>query len=398
MPPLLRRQLRRQLRRRVRRQLRRQLRPRDRSAPVCSSLSGPAEGRGELLGGDRRGRSGAPVVSVARRPRLDPERAAAGGVERGSGVDSSGHGDPHPGGQLDSPLRSGTAGASGRPGVRGLRRGGPASSARTAVVWEVLSAVLAEAQADGHALPADEPSDLPSDLPQPGSAGGVPAGRRLEVVDAGGGSGGFAVPLAEAGHRVVVVDPSPDSLAALSRRADEAGVGDRVRAVQGDLADLPGALGDLAGAVDLVLCHSVLEVVDDPAAALAALAGVLRPGGRLSLLAPNRAAAVLARALAGRPDEAAHVLSDPAGRWGPGDGTARRWDATALGELVTASGLVVEQVHGVRVVADLVPSAVLELEPGAGAALLALERALSDRSPFRDLATLLHVLAVRPVG
>jgi hypothetical protein len=36
---------------------------------------------------------------------------------------------------------------------------------------------------------------------------------------------------------------------------------------------------------------------------------------------------------------------------------------------------------------------VLDAEPGAAAALLALERALSDRPPFRDLATQLHVLA-----
>jgi len=43
-----------------------------------------------------------------------------------------------------------------------------------------------------------------------------------------------------------------------------------------------------------------------------------------------------------------------------------------------------------------VPSAALEVEPGAHAALLALERALSSRLPFRDLATQLHVLAVRP--
>jgi SAM-dependent methyltransferase len=239
------------------------------------------------------------------------------------------------------------------------------------VLWEVLSSALAEADRDG---------------------------RGLDLVDAGGGTGGFAVPLAEAGHRVVVVDPSPDALAALSRRAEEAGVAALVRAVQGDVTDLPDALGPLWGAVDLVLCHSVLEVVDDPAAALAAVAGALRPGGRLSLLAPNSVAAVLARALAGRPDEAAHVLSDPAGRWGPTDGTARRWDPDALSALVAAAGLVVEQLHGVRVVADLVPSAVLDVEPGAAAALLALERALSGRAPFRDLATQLHVLAVRPAA
>jgi S-adenosylmethionine-dependent methyltransferase len=213
------------------------------------------------------------------------------------------------------------------------------------------------------------------------------------VVDAGGGTGGFAVPLAAAGHRVTVVDPSPDSLAALQRRVAEGGLADLVVGKQGDLSDLPDLVAP--GSADLVLCHSVLEVVDDPAEALAAVAGVLRPGGRLSLLVANRAAAVLARALAGHPDEAARVLTDPDGRWGPHDGVRRRFTPEQLEELVSAAGLEVEQVHGVRVVADLVPSAVLDAEPGAAAALLALERALSDRSPFRDVATQLHLLAVR---
>ena len=248
--------------------------------------------------------------------------------------------------------------------------GGPGATARTAVVWEVLSAAIAEAQA----APGRDASPL-------------------QVVDAGGGTGGFAVPLAEAGCAVTVVDPSPDSLAALSRRADERSLGDRIRAVQGDLDDLPGIVP--AGSADLVLCHSVLQMVDDPATALAAVAGVLRPGGRLSLLVGNRNAVVLARALAGRPDEAAHVLTDPAGRWGAGDGVPRRWTPDGIVDLVTSAGLVVEQLHGVRVVADLIPSAALDLEPGAPAALLALERSLADRPPFRDVATSLHVLAVR---
>ena len=244
---------------------------------------------------------------------------------------------------------------------------GPAASARTAVVWEVLSAVLAEAD---------------------------PTGAGLDVLDAGGGTGGFAVPLADAGHRVVVVDPSPDSLAALQRRVAEGGLDGRVTGLQGDLDDLPGLVA--AGSVDLLLCHSVLEVVDDPARAVRAAAGVLRTGGRLSLLVANRAAAVLARALAGHPDEAARALTDPAGRWGAADGVRRRFDSDQLQALVVAAGLVVEQVHGVRVVADLVPSAVLDTEPGAAAALLSLERALSERPPFRDVATQLHLLAQRP--
>ena len=242
----------------------------------------------------------------------------------------------------------------------------PGAAVRTAVVWEILSAALAEADRSG---------------------GG------LDVVDAGGGTGGFAVPLAEAGHRVTVVDPSPDSLAALDRRAAERGLQGRVVGVQGDLAELPSLLAP--DSADLLLCHSVLEVVDDPAGALSDAVAVLRPGGRLSLLAANRDAVVLARALAGHPEEAARVLTDPSGRWGPADGAGRRFTGDGLTSLVTGCGLVVEQLHGVRVLSDLVPSGVLDGEPGASAALLALERTLSDRHPFRDVATQLHLLAVR---
>ena len=85
------------------------------------------------------------------------------------------------------------------------------------------------------------------------------------------------MPLAERGHHVTVVDPSPDALASLSRRSAESGVAERITAVQGDadtLADILG--GDL---VDLVCCHGTLEVVDDPQATLASLAAVLTPDG-----------------------------------------------------------------------------------------------------------------------
>ena len=212
-------------------------------------------------------------------------------------------------------------------------------------------------------------------------------------MDAGGGTGGFAVPLAEAGHQVTVVDPSPDSLAALQRRAAERSLD--VAAVQGDLADLADLVAP--GSADLVLCHSVLEVVDDPAAALAS------PAAR----APT--AAVGCRCSSPTAMPPSWPAPWPAGRTRPRTPSPTRPAAGArptappgagpprpIAAAVTAAGLQVEQVHGVRTVSDLVPSAVLDTEPGAAAALLALERTLSDRPPFRDLATQLHVLARKP--
>jgi len=221
------------------------------------------------------------------------------------------------------------------------------------------------------------------------------AGRALTVVDVGGGTGGFAVPLAEAGHRVTVVDASPDALAALTRRAADAGVADRVTAVQGDgdgLADLVEA-----GSADLVLCHSLLEVVDDPSSVVGALAAALKPGGAASVLVANRAAAVLARAVAGHLVSAGALLDDPDGGEPPEgarrDLPRRRYDAASANRLLRGAGLVVEEIHGVRVIADLLPGSVADADQSA---LLAFELAASARSPYRDIATQLHLLARRP--
>jgi 2-polyprenyl-3-methyl-5-hydroxy-6-metoxy-1,4-benzoquinol methylase len=209
-----------------------------------------------------------------------------------------------------------------------------------------------------------------------------------DVVDIGGGTGGFAVRIAEAGHRVTVVDPSPDALAAAARRADESGVSARVVGHQGELADLPALVGDQAA--DLVLCHGVLGIVEDPAAAVAVLAGVLRPGGWLSLLVAQRHAAVIHRAMAGHLGQARELLD--------GDGTSageRRFTAEECRALLADAGLDVHQVSAVRVFSDLVPAAVLESEPGAAEALLALERAVADRSDYQILGAQLHLLARR---
>lgn len=220
-------------------------------------------------------------------------------------------------------------------------------------------------------------------------------GRTLTVVDVGGGTGGFAVPLARAGHRVTVVDASPDALAALTRRAAEAGVANLITAVQGD-ADAIAELVEPETA-DLVLCHSVLEVVDEPADVVKALAAALRPGGAASVLVANRAAAVLARAITGHLTTAIGLLDDPTGgdRAGgrPRDTARRRYDAGTAAALLRAAGLDVEEIHGVRVIADLVAGAVADADPSA---LLAFELAAADRSPYRDIATQLHLLARRP--
>jgi S-adenosylmethionine-dependent methyltransferase len=212
-----------------------------------------------------------------------------------------------------------------------------------------------------------------------------------DVLDIGGGTGGLAVRVGALGHRVTVVDPSPDALAALDRRAREHDVA--VTGRQGDLSSLLDVVGP--DSADVVLCHGVLEVVDDPAAALATLARVVRPGGVLSLLVAQRHAAVIARAMAGHFQQALEML-EPIGPVAPSGRTGRRHTYDELTALATGAGFVVDTVHAVRVFTDLVPGSLLDLEPGATAALVELEQAVATRPEYLPLATQLHLLAHRP--
>jgi S-adenosylmethionine-dependent methyltransferase len=248
-------------------------------------------------------------------------------------------------------------------------RGDVETSVRTSAIWESVRAVVLEREQQ--------------------------LGRSLRVVDLGGGTGGMAVPLAQLGHHVTVIDPSLDALASLHRRAGDSGVAERVVAVQGDAANLLEV--HPAADADLVCCHGALEFVDDPAATLRSVAQVLADGGYVSLVVATRIAAVLARALAGQFTEAQRALTSDDGRWGPADPLLRRFDPAGITALVEGAGLAVQDIHGVRIFSDLVPATYVDFEADR-AALLRLEQTASRHPDYAFLGHIgaaLHVLAAR---
>lgn len=209
---------------------------------------------------------------------------------------------------------------------------------------------------------------------------------RLSVVDAGGGSGRLAARMAKAGNRVTLCDPSEEMLALARGTAEEAGVGGDVTFVQSKIEDLALRLRQR---FDLVVCHAVLEWLAEPAEAPRQLDALRAPPGRLSLLFYNFNAALLKRAVRGRPGEALRELDSIAEPRPDGATPLREQDVWAW---LNAAGLEVEHRAGVRIFHDHVDG---PLDEQGLSDLLALELRCRAEEPFASLAQHLHLVCRR---
>ena len=151
-------------------------------------------------------------------------------------------------------------------------------------------------------------------------------------LDVGCGSGVFTRMLAQAGARALGLDGSP----AMVEAAEAAAGGARfeVRRVED--------VGELTQSFDGAICLSVIEYLPDPGAALRAIAGRLKPGGRLAISAPNRASTLRAAQRAVRPFAAAAGNRSLAYL----DSSRHLWTRAELGQLARAAGLEVEAILG----------------------------------------------------
>jgi 2-polyprenyl-6-hydroxyphenyl methylase / 3-demethylubiquinone-9 3-methyltransferase len=118
------------------------------------------------------------------------------------------------------------------------------------------------------------------------------AGRR--VLDVGCGGGLLAEGMARRGARVTGIDLAPESLQVARLHALEAGVDVEYREIAAEAL----ANSDTGG-FDLVTCLEMLEHVPDPAAIVASLARLVRPGGDVICSTINRNAKSFALAIVG---------------------------------------------------------------------------------------------------
>ncbi len=216
----------------------------------------------------------------------------------------------------------------------------------------------------------------------------------LRILDAGGGNGLDAIPLAQDGHRVDLIDASPSMLAHATTNAAAAHVADRISLHHGEIVPLATQMP--RATFDLVLCHNVLQYVPDVATLLDALGAPLKADGVLSLISINRysvpyqaafldADLTTAYAKLNQPNDAARIFQTPMQVYTPEE----------LSTLLAQHGYRVIAYYGIRCICDYWGDNDRKSDPATFAQLQRLEFALTDRHPYNLLARYLHIIATR---
>ncbi len=158
----------------------------------------------------------------------------------------------------------------------------------------------------------------------------------LRIVDLGCGPGVSTFAIADEraafGDTIVGLDFAIGMLRDARRRAGEVGTrgASQIGWLQGDAARLP--FGD--GAIDVLTGHSFLYLLPDRAGALAEALRVLKPGGRLILMEPNRTPSLGAALKVGR--DPRFLLSMIL--WRPFSRLYGRFSLESLAETLRAAG------------------------------------------------------------
>lgn len=213
----------------------------------------------------------------------------------------------------------------------------------------------------------------------------------LCALDLGCGTGATAVRLARLGNHVTLLDSSRAMLDMAKRTAGEAGVADKVILRQGDATQLANFFEPKS--FDVILCHNILEYVDEPGAVLRGAARALRdPSAILSILVRNQAGEIM-KAVIQSGDLAAveNSLTAELAQERLYGGTLRLFQPDSLQQMLRAASLATIAERGVRIIADYLPHQVSRIEEYER--IFELERKLSSRPEFVAVSRYIHYLA-----
>jgi S-adenosylmethionine-dependent methyltransferase len=212
----------------------------------------------------------------------------------------------------------------------------------------------------------------------------------LHVLDIGCGTGSASIRLARLGCYVVALDSSPAMLQLMEQTVIESGVRDKIDLKCGDASRLDESLA--SGQFDVVVCHNVLEYVDDPESVLRGVSRRLRNSASiLSVLVRNQAGEVLKAAL--QTGDLVAAENNLETEWGTESlygGSVRFFTPESMETMLRNASLTIVARRGVRVLSDYLPANISRAKEYQQ--IFALEQKLSERTEFFGMARYLHYI------
>ena len=212
---------------------------------------------------------------------------------------------------------------------------------------------------------------------------------KKKILDVGAGLGHLAIKLAEQGHTVTCVEPSSEMIQQARQNVSTALPYHQIRFIESSLQDLPQHLTEK---FDLVVCHAVLEWLENPQQAIALLQDWLKPGACLSLMVYNLNGIVMRNLVRGnfRKVKSGDFAGDSRGLT-----PAHPLTPETVEAWLANTPLKVIQQSGIRVVYDYLPRAVASersLED-----IIEMEMQFSVQPPYNRLGRYSHWICQMPL-
>lgn len=214
----------------------------------------------------------------------------------------------------------------------------------------------------------------------------------LHVLDAGGGNGFDSIFLAQQGHRVEIVDYSSEMVAEALRTATLTRTQEQVTVHQADLRDLRQLFPGVK--FDLVLCHNVLQYLEDAHTLLYDLVASLKTGGIISVMSINRFSIAYRTAFPrGDLEQALDEIDAHSMQGKVFNTTLIAYSVGEIEEMLKGEGCEIEQDYGIHCICDYWGDNELKSDPAVFQHLESLEFALTERHSYKLLARYYHIVA-----
>jgi phosphoribosylformimino-5-aminoimidazole carboxamide ribotide isomerase len=216
--------------------------------------------------------------------------------------------------------------------------------------------------------------------------------RPLRVLDAGGGNGLDSLSLARMNHQIDLADISQQMLNDARANAALAGVTNRVETHAIDIFSVADVFA--SEQFDIVLCHNVIQFVDDFKLLLQALYGVLKPGGFLSLISTNQYSLPYQAAFQEQDLDKAFELLDPSDQYNPVfDIPAHEFRPDEVINWLSGIGFEIEKHYGIRCLYNYWGTNELKEDSQVYEKLKRLEMELTGRHPYNLAARQFQLIA-----